>query len=203
MGERFAPLAALAVLVLAGSARAGNPWNLRCASTPLEQHVPAPLARAAHAFSPWEGEGSRRGLGAGPVYLVAGSYRTAISRDGDDTDSSGEYLHRALVAVAPWYTGKVVVSGRLLGAAGPRTTLGFSTDGATRCTVHNPDVSCSFRPLQFARSLKIEPKAGWRIVRTELRIGRTGCFELTASGLGLHETIPLSVPGPDWGTSGW
>jgi hypothetical protein len=40
-------------------------------------------------------------------------------------------------------------------------------------------------------------------VRTELRIGRTGCFALHASGPELDETIPLAVPGPDYGTAGW
>ena len=49
----------------------------------------------------------------------------------------------------------------------------------------------------------IAPRPGWRIVQTELRIGRTGCFTITASGHNLHAVIPLSVPGPDYGTPGW
>ena len=49
----------------------------------------------------------------------------------------------------------------------------------------------------------ISPRTGWRIVETELRIGRTGCFAISASGNQLHGVIPLSVPGPDYGTTGW
>jgi hypothetical protein len=164
---------------------------------PLEQPLPSVLERAARAFSPWTGK-HERGLGDGPVYLVAGSYRTAISRDGDDDDGRGNDLHRALIAVAPSYSGNVVITGRRLGASGPRTTLGFSTDGASRCTVRGNDVLCDHRLLRYAQSLAIAGRAGWRIVRTELQIGRTGCFEVSATGNGLHVAIPLSVPGPDW-----
>jgi hypothetical protein len=164
---------------------------------PLEQPLPSVLERAARAFSPWIGK-HEGGLRAGPVYLVAGSYRTAISRDGDPDDGNGNYLHRALIAVAPSYPGDVQIGGRRLGPPGPRTTLGFSTDGASGCTVRANDVLCDHRLFRFARSLAIAGRAGWRIVRTELRIGRTGCFELSATGNGLHVASPLSVPGPDW-----
>lgn len=184
------------------AAAGGNPWDLRCPSMPLEQPLPPPLERAARAFSPWVGK-SEGGLLGGPVYLVAGSFRTAISRDGDYTDASGEYLHRALVAVAPVFPGNVVITGRRLGRTGVRTTLGFTTDGADRCTVRGNDVLCGHRLHRVARSLPIAGHPGWRIIRTELRIGRTGCFEVSATGKGLHVTIPLSVPGPDWGTAGW
>jgi hypothetical protein len=146
---------------------------------------------------------AEKGLRSGPIYLVALSTKTAISRDGDDTDDAGYYLHRTLIAVAPSYAAAVTVSGRRLGPAGRRTTLGFSTNGATSCTVSPPDVSCGSRPLRFAAALRIVRRLGWRIVRTELRIGRTGCFRITATGPGLHETIPLAVPGPDYGTAGW
>jgi hypothetical protein len=169
---------------------------------PPERPLAPALERAARAFSPWVSS-HEAGLRAGPVYLVAGSYRTAISRDGDPTDGTGEYLHRALVAIAPSYRGAVVVSGRRLGPPGARTLVGFSVDGASRCTVRGNGVLCDHRLHHFARSLTIAGHGGWRIARTELRIGRTGCFELTADGNGLHVTIPLSVPGPDWGTSGW
>jgi hypothetical protein len=40
-------------------------------------------------------------------------------------------------------------------------------------------------------------------VHTELRIGRTGCFRITVSGPRLHQSIPIAVPGPDYGTPGW
>jgi hypothetical protein len=189
---------AFAIAVLLGA----SPWNLHCAAMPREQSLPSTLQRAARSFSPWIGKGEG-GIRAGPVYLVAGSYRTAISRDGDYTDATGEYLHRALVAVAPSYRGAVVISGRRLGVFGPRTRLGFSTDGASRCTVRGNDVLCDRRPHNFASSLTIPGHAGWRIVRTELRIGRTGCFEVSATGDGLRVRIPLSIPGPDWGTPGW
>jgi hypothetical protein len=159
---------------------------------PLEQAVPAPLARADRAFTPW-GVRVVRGLAAGPVYLVAGSYRSAISRDGDFTDSSGAYLHRALFAVAPSFTGRVTISGRPLGTG---AALRFSTDGAIRCSVEKNGVTCLPRPLRFASRLRVPAGRGWRIVRTELRIGQTGCFRLAVSGAGLHETIPLAVPGP-------
>jgi hypothetical protein len=185
----------LALSLAGGSAGAQNPWSLRCASMPLEQPVPGPLASAARAFSPWW-PASVRGLSAGPVFLVAGSNRTQISRDGDPTDSSGNYLHRVLLAVSPAYAGAVTISGHRIGGTGPHTALGFSTNGATRCSVTRRDISCPLRPFSFASSLPVAAASGWRIVRTELRIGSRGCFELTASGPGLHETIPLAVPGP-------
>jgi hypothetical protein len=165
---------------------------------PAEQALPAPLARAAKAFSPWWDGASLKGLRAGPVFLVAGSYRTAISRDGDPTDSSGAYLHRALVAVTPSYRGKVVVSGSRIGGSG--AALRFSTAGASRCTVHGNDVSCSSPPLGSARTLAVPPGKGWRILRTELRLPSTGCFRFSATGDGLRETIPLAVPGPAFKT---
>jgi hypothetical protein len=169
---------------------------------PAEQRLLAPVRTAALRFFPWV-HPAADGLRSGPVYLVALSSRTAISRDGDELDGAGYYLHRALVAVAPSYSGPLTLRGRRLGHPGRRTSLGFSTTGATHCTVNPPVVSCGSRPLRFMPALRIAPPRGWRIVRTELRIGRTGCFRITASGRGLHETIPLAVPGPDYGTPGW
>ena len=197
-------LGLLAALTLLGGsqAEATNPWQLRCASMPAEQQAPAPLHTAALRFFPWV-RPAAKALHSGPVYLVALSSKTAISRDGDRTDSSGYYLHRALVAVAPSYAGHLNLTGRRLGPSGRRATLGFSTTGATRCTVSPPDVSCGSRPLHFTRDLPIPAHAGWRIVQTELRIGRTGCFAITATGHELNVVIPLAVPGPDFGTPGW
>jgi hypothetical protein len=57
--------------------------------------------------------------------------------------------------------------------------------------------------LRYAPHLAIARHRGWRIVETELRIGRTGCFRITATGTDLNAHIPLAVPGPDWGTTGW
>jgi hypothetical protein len=183
-------------------ATSASPWRLRCPAMPVERPLPAPLRTTALRFFPWV-RPAAAGLNAGPLYLVALSSRSAISRDGDERDGAGFYLHRALIAVAPWYRGRVTVTGRRLGARAGRTALRFSTDGATRCTVRRPVVSCRWRPLRFAAALRIAVHRGWRIVRTELRIGRTGCFRLTATGRGLRATIPLAVPGPDYGTPGW
>jgi hypothetical protein len=198
---RLLPLAVLLVMSVSGAATAANPWQLRCASMPTERPMPAAVQAAALTFFPWI-RPAERGLEAGPVYLVALSSRTAISRDGDEQDGSRSYLHRALIAIAPSQPGVVTVSGRRVGG-GRRAILGFSANGATRCTVHPPNVSCGWRSLRFASALRIAPHAGWRIVQTELRIGRTGCFRLTARGAGLRVTIPLAVPGPDYGTAGW
>ena len=191
--KRAALLATLLIFGVPGTATAGNPWQLRCASMPAEQPTPAPLRPTVLAFFPWV-HPADRSLRAGPVYLIALSSHSAISRDGDDTDGAGYYLHRALIAISPNQPGTVTLTGRRLGPAGPRTILDFSTNGATSCTVHPPDVSCGTRPLRFATSLQITPQPGWRIVATELRIGRTGCFQLTASGPHLHQTIPIAVP---------
>ena len=192
-----------ALLLAGGSASAGgSPWDLHCSSTPAEQSAPAPLRTAALRFFPWV-RPAAKALRSGPVYLVALSSKTAISRDGDSTDSSGYYLHRALIAVAPSYPAEVKLTGHRLGKSTRRAALGFSTNGATACSVHSPDVSCGYRPLRFAPGLSIRPRTGWRIVQTELRIGRTGCFTISASGPSLHAVIPLSVPGPDYGTNGW
>ncbi len=198
-----ATLLAVALLLLTGAgAPARNPWQLHCASMPRERPLPASLRLAALRFFLWVRPPS--GLRFGPVYLVTLSSRTAASRDGDSTDSAGYYhLHRALIAIAPAYASVVTITGHRLGPRGRRTTLGFSTDGATRCTVKTPVVSCGSRPLRFANALRIGARRGWRIVSTELRIGRTGCFRITATGRTLHETIPLAVPGPDYGTPGW
>lgn len=202
-GGKGAALLAAAVFLLTGSgASAGNPWQLRCPSMPAEEALPAPLRAVALRFYPWV-KPKATGLRSGPIYLVALSTRTRISRDGDERDGAGYYLHRALVAITPTYTGALTLRGHRLGHAGRRTTLGFSIDGATRCTVKAPVVSCGSRPLHFATRLRIVPSRSWRIIRTELRIGRTGCFRLTASGRALHETIPLAIPGPDYGTAGW
>lgn len=198
------PLTVVASLTaLTGSAAASDPWNLQCASMPAEQPAPKPVAAEARQFFPWVGTTAAYALHDGPVYLVALSSHTAIARDGDFQDSDGYYLHRALIAVAPSYRGAVTIAGRRLGRRAPRTTLGFSSNGANHCTVSNPIVNCGNRPLRYASHLAIAPQRGWRIVETELRIGRTGCFRVTATGTHFNAHIPLAVPGPDWGTSGW
>ena len=191
------------LLALTGSAGASNPWSLHCAASPAEQPAPKPLAAAARRFFPWVAAPSAGALHDGPVYLVALSSHTAIARDGDRRDSRNYYSHRALIAVAPSYRGAVTIAGRRLGRRAPRIVLGFSTNGATHCTLANPVVSCGNRQLRYAPHLAIPRRRGWRIVETELRIGRTGCFRITAAGTGLNARIPLSVPGPDWGTTGW
>jgi hypothetical protein len=192
----------LATLTGAGGANGGSPWRLRCPSMPEEQTAPAPLRAVALRFFPWIRPAART-LGAGPVYLVALSSQTAIARDGDELDSAGFYLHRALIAVAPNYGAAVVIRGSRIGTPGPRTTLEFSRSGASACTVKSPDVICSPRQLAFTPALRVGPMAGWLITQTEIRIGRTGCFQLTATGPHLHAVVPLAVPGPDYGTSGW
>jgi hypothetical protein len=190
-------MALLALLLAVG----GNPWNLRCPSMPAEQQAPAAVQPAARAFFPWVG---RPGLAihAGPVWLIALSTRTNISRDGDPRDGQGYYLHRALIAVAPSYPAHLTLTGRRIGTTVVRRRIGFER-GAPDCTVKNPVVSCGQPSLVWSPALGVPAAAGWRVVRTMLRIGRTGCFELTASGPGLHVTLPLAVPGPDWGTPGW
>lgn len=168
---------------------------------PAEQRAPEAVSNSVRRFFPWGP--IAKALHDGPVYLVALSVRTEISRDGDYIDGEGYYLHRALVVVAPSYTGLVTITGGRLGPRGSRTALGFSTNGANHCTVANPIVTCGNRSLRYAPRLKIAQRPGWRIIETELRIGRTGCFQLTATGTKLNARIPLAVPGPDWGTPGW
>src|SRR4051794_12052004 len=113
--RRLVPLLVpLAALAPAGALADGT-WDLRCPSMPREQRPPAAVWPAVHAFWPWGPRAFEPGLHAGPVWLLAGSYRTSISRDGDETDSQGYYLHRALVAVAPSSTGAVVLRGHRLG----------------------------------------------------------------------------------------
>jgi hypothetical protein len=140
----------------------------------------------------------REALRAGPVYLLALSYRSAISRDGDDSDGAGNDLHRALVAVAPSYPKRITLTGRRLGRPAQNTTLAFSTNGATHCTVHGLDVSCRPRLFHEARALSVPAGRRWRIVRTMIVIPQTGRFHIVASGPGLRAVIPLAVPGPDW-----
>jgi hypothetical protein len=169
---------------------------------PAERPAPKPVAGAARKFFP-RVKHAGDALRVGPVYLVALSSHTRISRDGDYRDGSNYYLHRVLIAVAPSYSGAITITGHRIGERGPRTALGFSTNGANHCTVSNPDVTCGNRTLRYASRLRIAPRHGSRIVETELRIGRTGCFRVGATGSNLSVQIPLAIPGPDWGTSGW
>jgi hypothetical protein len=192
----------LFMVALTGSAAAADPWDLHCAAMPAEQPTPEPVAAEARRFFPWV-RPTARSLRAGPVYLVALSSHTSISRDGDMRDSDNYYSHRALIAIGPSYEGAVTIAGGRIGRRGPRTALGFSTDGANHCTVSKPVVNCGSRPLHYASRLRIAHHHGWRIIETELHIGRTGCFRVTATGTDLHVQIPLAVPGPDWGTPGW
>jgi hypothetical protein len=191
-------MALLALLLALG----GNPWNLRCPAMPAEQPVPAAVRPAARAFWPWGRRDAVLGIHAGPVWLLAFSSRTQVSRDGDGTDGQGYYLHRALVAVAPSHPGAVTLTGRRLGPAVPRGRLGFER-GAPGCGVSGRFVSCGTPSFRWTPSLRVPAGARWRVVRTMLRIGRTGCFRLTAAGQSLDVSLPLAVPGPDWGTSGW
>jgi hypothetical protein len=194
----WALAAAVAAVLLPASAAARNPWNLHCLSMPREQRVPPAVRPAVHAFFPWARRSGENALRAGPVSLLALSYRSAISRDGDDSDGAGNDLHRALVAVAPWYSQRITLTGRRLGRRRPHTTLAFSTNGATRCTVRGLDVKCRPRLFHEARALRLPPGRRWRIVKTMLVIPRTGCFRIVATGPGLRAVIPLAVPGPDW-----
>jgi hypothetical protein len=168
----------LATLLPAGTA-ARNPWRLRCPSMPREQRVPPPVRPAARAFFPWARRSAEYALRAGPVYLLALSSRSAIARDGDDSDGAGNDLHRALVAVAPTYPKRVTLTGRRLGRRGPHTVLAFSTNGASHCKVSRNGVECHPHLPRETRSLRLPPRPGWRVVATEL-------------------VIPLAVPGPDW-----
>src|SRR2546423_15369230 len=125
---------AVAVVLLPASAAARNPSQLRCPSMPREQRVPPAVRPAAHAFFPWDRRGGENALRAGPVYLLALSSRSQISRDGDDSDGAGNDLHRAVFAVAPAYPKPITLTGRRLGRPGPHTTLALSPNAATRCT---------------------------------------------------------------------
>jgi hypothetical protein len=190
-----------AVALLLTTAAACKPSQLRYRSLPREQRVPLAVRPAAHAFFPWARRAGENALRAGPVYLLALTYRSQISRDGDDSDGAGNDLHRALVAVAPSYPKRLTLTGSRVGGRGPHTTLGFSTNGATRCTVSGLDVSCRSRLFHEARALSLAPGRRWRVVGTMLVIPRTGSFRIVASGPGLRAVIPFAVPGPDWRAS--
>jgi hypothetical protein len=162
----------------------------RYLSSPREQRVPPAVRPAAHAFFPWDRRGGENALRAGPVYLLALTYRSQISRDGDDSDGSGNDLHRALVAVAPSYSKPIMLTGR----SGPHTALAFSTDGATHCTVRGLVVKCRSRLFHEARTLHVAAGRRWRIVRTMLVLPRAGRFHIVASGPGLRAVISLTSP---------
>lgn len=182
---------ALLPLLLALTA---SPWNLHCPRMPVESAVPAALRAQVHSSFPWVPLKDAGAIHAGPVWVFALSSRTEISRDGDGFDLQGRYLHRSLVAVGPDHAGRVVVRGRRLRSRGPRTQLRF-TRGTTTCRIFAP-TWCARRPPNEVTSLSIPAGRGWRVVRTEVAIGATGCFALRASGDGLNASLPLAVPGP-------
>jgi hypothetical protein len=125
----------VAVALLSATAAACKPSQLRYRSMPREQRVPLAVRPAVHAFFPWAKRSGENALRAGPVYLLALTYRSQISRDGDDSDGAGNDLHRALVAVAPSYPKQITLTRSRVGGPGPHTTLMFSTNGATHCKV--------------------------------------------------------------------
>lgn len=150
---------------------------------------------------PWVPLKDDGAIHVGPVWLFALSSHTDISRDGDGFDSHGRYLHRSLVAVGPDYIGRLTIDGRRLGEPGRRTRLRF-TNGTTRCYIYAPTWCAPQAPKETV-AVTVPAGKGWRVVRTEIAIGRTGCFRLRATGAGLSTSLPLAVPGPDRGTPGW
>lgn len=179
----------------------GNPWNLRCPQMPAEAPVPVALQGQVHRSFPWVPLEDAGAIRIGPVWVFALSSHTKISRDGDRSDPAGRYLHRSLVAVGPTYPGQVTIRGGRLGTPGPRTQLRF-TRGTTRCQMFGP-TWCARRPPNEKATVTVPAGKGWRLARTEVAIGRSGCFRLRATGVGLSTSLPLAVPGPDWGTPGW
>jgi hypothetical protein len=196
-----AALAGAGVGIAAGFGAFSGSWNTRCREMPAEAPVPAALRAQVHRSFPWVPLKDAGAIHVGPVWLFALSSHTKISRDGDGSDAQRRYLHRTLVAVGPNYTRRVTISGSRLGTQGPRTKLRF-TQGTKRCTIFGP-TWCARSPLHEAPNLTVAAGTGWRAVRTEIAIGRTGCFALRARGPGLNTSLPLAVPGPDWGTPGW
>lgn len=191
-------MALLALLMVLG----GNPWNLRCLSMPKEAPAPSAVRAEVRASFPWVPLQDAGAIRVGPVWLFALSSDTSISRDGDGTDGQGRYLHRALVAVSPSYRGSLTIRGSRLGKPAVRAQLAF-TRGTSRCRITDRPTWCASAPLNETPTLRIRAGGGWRLVRTEIAIGRTGCFNLRATGADLTAFLPLAVPGPDWGTPGW
>lgn len=196
-----AAFAGAGVGIAAGFGAFDGGWNTRCPRMPAEAPVPAALRAQVHDAFPWMPLRNAGAIRSGPVWVFALSSRTSISRDGDGTDPQRRYLHRALVAVDPSYTGRVAIAGSRLGRQGPRTKLRF-TRGTRPCNVFGP-TWCARSPLDETPSLTIPAGNGWRTARTAIAIGRTGCFLLRARGAGLETSLPLAVPGPDWGSPGW
>lgn len=175
---RFAAVTASALLLLVGGSTAagGNPWNLRCPQMPAEAPVPAALHVQVHRAFLWVPAKEAGAIHVGPIWLFALSSHTNIARDGDRMDPSGRYLHRSLVAIGPTYPGQVTIRGHRVGRAGRRMQLRF-TRGTTRCHVFGP-TWCARWPLKETTTLTLHAGKGWRVVRTEMAIGRTGCYEL-------------------------
>jgi hypothetical protein len=119
------------------------------------------------------------------VWLFALSSRTAVSRDGDGLDGHGRSVHRVVVAVGPRYARRVVLRG---------AALAF-TRGTSPCLITGRPTWCARVPLREAPALRIPAGRGWRVVRTALVLGRTGCLHVRATGAALDVTLPLAVPG--------
>src|SRR2546421_270090 len=94
-------VAPAATPVSSAGAATSTRWRFHCPSMPRERRGPAAVRPAARAFSRWARRSAEDALRAGPVYLMALSFRSEISRDGDDSDGVGNDLHRVLVAIAP------------------------------------------------------------------------------------------------------
>ena len=113
-----------------------------------------------------------------------------------------QILPAAVQPAAHGFVSWATLTGARLGKPVVRGRLGFER-GAPSCTVSGADVSCGVPSYRWTPALHVPAGTGWRLVRTMLRIGRTGCFRIGIAGAGLHLSLPLAVPGPDWGTSGW
>ena len=196
MAASFAAL----LFVGASPSAGGNPWNLHCASMPAERPAPAPLRAAALRFFPWVRPAAKALHSARSIWSHCRpgprSHATATQPTAPATTCTERWSRSHPASQRSDSHGP---QARQEHASRRARLLDQRRDGLHR---QPPDVSCGSRPLRFARALTIGPH-GWRIVQTELRIGRTGCFTVTASGRGLHAVIPLSVPGPDYGTTGW
>jgi hypothetical protein len=114
--------------------------------------------------------------GEGPVFVGLGTGDGVVRYTEDTKQHDGWYYYKTLWAVAPSYSGAVVISGEQID--GPNE-LRFNTDGF---------------PGSKQLRLRFPPEgSGWRYGPSDTLIGAPGCYVFNVRGDGFKRTIAFKA----------